>query len=114
MQPPDTRRYGPVRATSRVLPSVLEEAEVRAGKDRLRRLEALLLLGARFLDRRVLGDQEVAGLVEVVDLVLQNLQLALLRALRLLQLLQFRRLLCLFALFRDEASNHPRVSWPHR
>merc|ERR1719261_1952978 len=88
----DGDERSPIRATSRKLPSVLEEAEVRAREDRLRRFEALLLLGSCLLDRCVLGDKEVACLVEIVDLVLQNLELALLRALRLLQLLQLCRL----------------------
>merc|ERR1719345_725690 len=86
---------------ARQLRSVLEEAEVRAREDVLRRLEALLLLGAGLLNRGVLRNEEVAGLVEVVDLVLQDLQLALLRALRLLELLELRGLLRLLALLRD-------------
>merc|ERR1719327_462181 len=71
--------------------SLLHEAEVRAREHGLRRLEALLLLGPGFLDGGILRDEEVAGFVEVVDLVLQHLELAFLRALRLLQLLELRR-----------------------
>merc|ERR1719327_1202055 len=81
--------------------SLLHEAEVRAREHGLRRLEALLLLGPGFLDGGILRDEEVAGFVEVVDLVLQHLELAFLRALRLLQLLELRSCLGLLALLRD-------------
>merc|ERR1719399_506561 len=88
-------------ASVQEMPSVLQETEVRTCEDRLCRLESFLFLGPCLLDRRVLRDQEVAGLVEIVDFVLQNFELALLCALRLFELLELRRLLRLLALLGD-------------
>merc|ERR1719263_410415 len=82
-----------IRPTARALCSMLQ-------KTGLRRLKALLLLGAGFLHGGVLSDEEIASFVEVVDLVLENLELALLRAFCLFQLLQLRRLLSFLAFLR--------------
>merc|ERR1719265_293017 len=82
--------------------SLLEEAQLGALQHRLRRLQALLLLQALLTDPLVMLHEEVAGLVEVVDLRLQNIQLVALRALGLLGILEMSGPFRLLALLRDD------------
>merc|ERR1719498_2158288 len=80
---------------------MLEEAELRAREDHLGALQALLLLGALLLNTLVVIDEEVAGLVEVVRLLLQHVQRAFLSPLGLLGLLKLCGLLGLLPFLGD-------------